>query len=151
MPAIFTLDTIASLLFGLGSVAYLAFNGVLIGAAAGHLLHVGYAQTFLSFVAGHGSFELTAIVLAGAGGLMLGHALIAPGERSRLGALRLRARSAVEILMGAGIMLLIAAFIEAFWSSSSFVVSGVKYVVGVTLWVLVLGYLIFSGRQRVVV
>ncbi|MCZ6641955.1 MAG: stage II sporulation protein M [Gammaproteobacteria bacterium] len=141
----------SGLLFGLGSVAYLAFNGVFIGAAAGHLLHVGYAQTFLSFVAGHGSFELTAIVLAGAGGLMLGHALIAPGERSRLGALRLRARSAVEILMGAGIMLLIAAFIEAFWSSSSFVVSGVKYVVGVTLWVLVLGYLMFSGRQRVVV
>ncbi|MCH8141552.1 MAG: hypothetical protein IH908_08145 [Proteobacteria bacterium] len=63
----------------------------------------------------------------------------------------MRARSAVEILMGAGFMLLIAAFIEAFWSSSSFVVAWVKYVVGITLWMVVLGYLIFSGRRRVVV
>ena len=141
----------SGLLFGLGSVAYLVFNGVAIGAATGHLLHAGYSQTFLSFVAGHGSFELTAIVLAGAGGMMLGHALIAPGELSRLAALRMRARSAVEILMGAGFMLLIAAFIEAFWSSSSFVVAWVKYVVGITLWMVVLGYLIFSGRRRVVV
>ncbi len=141
----------SGLLFGLGSVSYLVFNGVTIGAATGHLLHAGYSQTFLSFVAGHGSFELTAIVLAGAGGMMLGHALIAPGEQSRLAALRLRARSAVEILLGAGFMLLIAAFIEAFWSSSSFVVAWVKYVVGITLWMVVLGYLIFSGRRRVVV
>lgn len=141
----------SGLLFGLGSVSFLVFNGVAIGAAAGHLLHAGYSQTFLSFVAGHGSFELTAIVLAGAGGMMLGHALIAPGELSRLAALRLRARSAVEILLGAGFMLLIAAFIEAFWSSSSFVVAWVKYVVGITLWMVVLGYLIFSGRRRVVV
>ena len=141
----------SGLLFGLGSVFYLVFNGVAIGAATGHLLHAGYSQTFLSFVAGHGSFELTAIVLAGAGGMMLGHALIAPGEQSRLAALRLRARSAVEILLGAGFMLLIAAFIEAFWSSSSFVVAWVKYVVGITLWMVVLGYLTFSGRRRVVV
>lgn len=141
----------SGLLFGLGSVSYLVFNGVAIGAATGHLLHAGYSQTFLSFVAGHGSFELTAIVLAGAGGMMLGHALIAPGEQSRLAALRLRARSAVEILLGAGFMLLIAAFIEAFWSSSSFVVAWVKYVVGITLWMVVLGYLTFSGRRRVVV
>ncbi len=141
----------SGLLFGLGSVAYLVFNGVFIGAVTGHLLHVGYAQTFLSFVAGHGSFELTAIVLAGSGGLMLGHALIAPKELGRLTALRIRARGAVEILIGAGCMLLIAAFIEAFWSSSSFVASWVKYGVGVILWALVLGYFIFSGRQRVVV
>ena len=141
----------SGLLFGLGSVSYLVFNGVAIGAATGHLLNAGYSQTFLSFVAGHGSFELTAIVLAGAGGMMLGHALIAPGEQSRLAALRLRARSAVEILLGAGFMLLIAAFIEAFWSSSSFVVAWVKYVVGITLWMVVLGYLTFSGRCRVVV
>ncbi len=141
----------SGLLFGLGSVSYLVFNGVAIGAATGHLLHAGYSQTFLSFVAGHGSFELTAIVLAGAGGMMLGHALIAPGEQSRLAALRFRARSAVEILLGAGFMLLIAAFIEAFWSSSSFVVAWVKYVVGIALWIVVLGYLIFSGRRRVVV
>ena len=81
---------------------------------------------------------------------MLGHALVAPGHQTRLVALRLKARSSVEILIGAGAMLLIAALIEAFWSSSSVVVSWLKYIVGIVLWIVVLGYLIFSGRRRVV-
>ena len=80
---------------------------------------------------------------------MLGHALVAPGESSRLVALRVRARDAVEILLGAGIMLFVAAFIEAFWSSSSVVTAWVKYSVGVVLWVVVISYFVVSGRRRV--
>jgi uncharacterized membrane protein SpoIIM required for sporulation len=60
-------QTFASgLLFGLGSLFFLLFNGLMIGAVAGHLTQIGYGETFWSFVIGHGSFELTAIALAGA-------------------------------------------------------------------------------------
>lgn len=48
------------------------------GAIAGHLTDIGYGQTFWPFVIGHGAFELTAIALAGAAGLKLGWALLAP-------------------------------------------------------------------------
>ena len=34
------------LLFGLGSVFFLFFNGLMIGAVAGHLTQIGYGQTF---------------------------------------------------------------------------------------------------------
>jgi uncharacterized membrane protein SpoIIM required for sporulation len=67
------------LLFGLGSAFFLFFNGLMIGAVAGHLTEIGFGQTFWPFVIGHGAFELTAIALAGAAGLKLGWALIAPG------------------------------------------------------------------------
>ena len=60
----------AGLLFGLGSVLFLIFNGLIIGAICGHLTEIGYGQTFWSFVIGHGAFELTAIALAGAAGLL---------------------------------------------------------------------------------
>ncbi len=136
------------LAFGIGSIGYIVYNGLVIGAVAGHLIHVGFASTFLPFVSGHGSFELTAIVLAGGAGLMLGHALIAPGEYSRREALRRRGRDAIEIIFGSTLMLLIAAFVEAFWSSSTLLPSMVKYIVGAGLWLLVIGYLTISGRGR---
>ncbi len=65
-------------LYGVGTLFLLLFNGVVIGAVAGHLTRVGYQDTFWPFVSGHGSFELTAIVICGAAGLMLAHALSPP-------------------------------------------------------------------------
>lgn len=136
----------SGLTFGLGTILYVLFNGVYIGAAAGHLVNVGYQSNFFSFVVGHGSFELTAIVIAGGAGLMLGHALIAPGVNRRLDALRNVAPDAVQIVIGAALMCLVAAFIEAFWSSSTVLPTMVKFAVGGVLWALVFGYLLFAGR-----
>ncbi|WLG94800.1 stage II sporulation protein M [Pseudomonas sp. FP198] len=139
-------QTFASgLLFGLGSAFFLFFNGLTIGAVAGHLTQIGSGSTFWSFVIGHGAFELTAIVLAGAAGLLLGWALIAPGRLTRGEALRLAAGKSVLIIGGVVLLLLIAAFVEAYWSSSA-VTPTTKYIVGALLWLLVLGYLLFAGR-----
>jgi len=134
------------MLFGLGTVLLLLFNGVVLGAVAGHLTRIGYQETFWPFVSGHGAFELTAIVICGAAGLILGHALIAPGQLTRLEALKLGAREALPLVMGAAFMLLIAAFIEAFWSSSP-VAGEIKYGVAGLFWILVLLYLGLAGRK----
>jgi len=142
-------QTFASgLLFGLGSVFFLLFNGLIIGAVAGHLTQIGYGQTFWSFVIGHGAFELTAIALSGAAGLQLGWALIAPGRQPRAEALRLMARKSVLLICGVMLFLLIAAFIEAYWSSMTTLAPLTKYLVGGSLWVLVALYLLFAGRDR---
>jgi len=137
----------AGLLFGLGSVFFLIFNGLVIGAVSGHLTEIGYGQTFWSFVIGHGAFELTAIALAGAAGLQLGWALIAPGQLTRGESLRLAARKSVQMLCGVMIFLLIAAFIEAYWSSTTLIAPWVKYLVGAALWMLVTAYLGLAGRN----
>ncbi|MOA06997.1 hypothetical protein D3C78_1266690 [compost metagenome] len=142
-------QTFASgLLFGLGSVFFLIFNGLMIGAVAGHLTYVGYGQTFWSFVIGHGAFELSAIALAGAAGLKLGWALVAPGRLPRAEALRLAARKSVLLICGVMLFLLIAAFIEAYWSSMTGPSRQTKYLVGAALWLLVVVYLVFAGRYR---
>ncbi|VVN37884.1 stage II sporulation protein M [Pseudomonas fluorescens] len=142
-------QTFASgLLFGLGSVFFLIFNGLMIGAVAGHLTYVGYGPTFWSFVIGHGAFELSAIALAGAAGLKLGWALVAPGRLPRAEALRLAARKSVLLICGVMLFLLIAAFIEAYWSSMTGPSHQTKYLVGAALWLLVVVYLVFAGRRR---
>jgi uncharacterized membrane protein SpoIIM required for sporulation len=140
-------QTFASgVLFGLGSLFYLVFNGLVIGAVVGHLSQIGYGETFWSFVVGHGAFELTAIALAGAAGLKLGWALLVPGRFSRGEALRLAAQVSVRLIGGVIGMLLIAAFVEAYWSSMTWPSPTIKYVVGALLWLLVLSYFIRAGR-----
>jgi uncharacterized membrane protein SpoIIM required for sporulation len=141
-------QTFASgLMFGLGTVFFLLFNGLTIGAIAGHLTQIGSGGTFWSFVIGHGAFELTAIALAGAAGLQLGWALIAPGRLTRGEALRLAAGKSVLMIAGVMLFLLTAAFIEAYWSSSA-VTPTTKYIVGALLWLLVISYLSLAGRVR---
>ncbi|MEO7243212.1 MAG: stage II sporulation protein M [Variovorax sp.] len=138
----------AGLLAGIGSALVLVFNGLYAGAVGGYLIAVGHGRNFLSFVVTHTAFELTAIVLAGAAGLRLGFALIAPGRTSRFEALRLAARKAVVLIYGVVGMLLVAAAVEAFWSSARWVAPQVKYGVGAVCWALVLGYLGWQGRPR---
>lgn len=140
----------AGIFAGIGSALYLVFNGLFAGAIAGHLVAAGHAENFFSFVVTHAAFELTAIVLAGAAGLRLGHAWLAPGRLTRLQALRANARAAVVVVYGVIGMLVIAAAVEAFWSSSRWIGSPVKYGVAAACWLVVLAYLGWQGRPRVV-
>ena len=133
---------------GVGSLFFLAYNGIAAGSLAGYLTARGHGETFYSFVVTHGAFELTAIVLAGAAGLRLGHALLAPGRRTRRAALELAARESAVLVYGVVALLLIAAGLEAFWSSARWVAPAVKFAAGGVCWALVIAYLVGQGRAR---
>ena len=132
--------------FGVGTVYVLIYNSIALGTISAFLVAKGHSERFLSFVVSHGSFELTAIVVSGAAGLVIGHAVIAPGQYSRGEALLRRGRVGVKLALGAGAMLAVAAVIEAFWSPLG-IPPVFKYVVGGLLWILVFFYLTFSGRS----
>jgi uncharacterized membrane protein SpoIIM required for sporulation len=136
------------LFFGIGSLFFLALNGALAGSIAGYVTWRGFGENFYSFVITHGAFELTGIVLAGAAGLVLGHALLVPGRHSRLAALELAARRAIVIVYGMTAMFVVAAALEAFWSSARWVPAQVKIGVGAACWVAVIAYFVFQGRPR---
>lgn len=136
------------LLAGVGSIWFLGANGVILGAVAGYLTQIGYTQTFWSFVAGHSSLELVAIVISGAAGLRLGMAVIAPGNMSRRAALVAAARPAVRLMYGAAMLFLAAAFVEAFWSPVTEFGFETKIIVGIAGWVLLLGYFLLAGRAH---
>lgn len=138
----------SGIFFGIGTVAVLALNGVVISAVFTHLILVGSSETLFSFVAGHSALELTAIAISGAAGLRLGQAMLAPGAVARSTAIR-RARKPVVILVfGAMIMFFLAAFVEAFWSTVRFPPT-LKYGVGIGFWILVVGYFVLAGRNAV--
>jgi len=130
---------------GLGSAFYLVENGLATGAIMGYVAAKGAGDNILTFVVGHGSLELGAIVLAGGAGLALGWSIIAPGDKTRIASLQSAARSVVVVVFGAAVMLFMAAAVEGFWSSSS-LPTVVKRSVGATMFVIVMAYLTFAGR-----
>lgn len=136
------------ILAGFGSLLMLAYNALFIGATGGYLTSLGYSSTFYTFVVGHGTVELLAIVFSGAAGWRLGWALIRPGGRlSRRDGLRATARQVLPLVYGAAFFLVLAAGIEAFWSSRP-LAPAVKYSVGGGIAVLVLLYILLAGRSR---
>jgi uncharacterized membrane protein SpoIIM required for sporulation len=139
----------SGLLLGLGSIFFLLANGLDGGAVAGHLTRMGLGGNFWSFVITHSALETTGLVLAGAAGMRLGFALLSPGRKTRLQAMKDSARNGVNIVYGAAFMVFLAAFFEAFWSSSALVPVTVKLAVGGSLWALVIAYFLFAGRRHV--
>jgi uncharacterized membrane protein SpoIIM required for sporulation len=135
----------SGIFFGLGSAFVLVYNGLVLGAVAGHLHNAGFGETFYPFVIGHSSFELTAVVLAGSTGVRLGLAALAPGRMTRARSLRETARECVPVVYGLTVLLVVAALVEAFWSASP-VPPPARYLVGAAGWAAVLGYLALAGR-----
>ena len=134
--------------FGLGTLAALVFNGTFLGAIAGHLTQIGYGANFWGFVSGHAALELVGLVLAGAAGLRLGYALVAPGRLTRAAALRASGPATATLLYGAALMTVGAAVIEAFWSSRVSLPLEVKVAFGLLMWFITIAYLALGGRDR---
>jgi uncharacterized membrane protein SpoIIM required for sporulation len=121
-------------------------NGLSIGAILGYVASQGAGDNIITFIVGHGSLELGAIVLSGGAGMTLGWSMVAPGERTRLASLQAAGREVVVIIFGAAVMLLMAAGIEAYWSSSS-LSSDVKRGVGGAMFVVVALYMALVGHR----
>jgi len=134
------------LLAGVGTIFVLVFNGISIGTVAGYLQAVGHGGPLFRFICTHGALELSAIVIAGGAGLRLGLALVAPGNRRRRDALVHAGRIGARLSLGVALMLLGAAFIEAFWSSIAWLPDLLRFSVAGLLWAAVLAWLWRGGR-----
>ncbi len=106
---------------GIGSLIWLAANGVFLGLVFGYMATIDATTRghFFEFVSAHGPFELTGIALAGAAGLRLGLGLVDTRGLTRGAALAVAARRAMPILGAAALLVALAAPIEAFVSPSA--------------------------------
>ena len=136
-------------LVGIGTCFVLITNGISIGIIKGAILAEGNptADNFFSFIISHGAFELTAIVIAGAGGLIVAQGILMPGQRTRMDSVKHHGVEALQLALGAGGMLFVAAMLEGYFSPLP-IPSMIKYFVGSFLWLLVVMYLTMSGRER---
>ncbi len=100
--------------FALPTVVLLLYNGLSIGAFIAVFASKGLGFEIGGWLAIHGTTELFAIALAGAGGVLIGRAVAFPGEMSRMESLRSKSEQASIILGGVVVMMFVAGLIEAF-------------------------------------
>jgi uncharacterized membrane protein SpoIIM required for sporulation len=103
------------ILAGIGSLWVLATNGLLLGMVITLCIRYRFWE-ILIFVSAHGVIELTAIFIAGGAGLLIGKALLMPGDLRRIDALVENGRLAIKLILGCIPMLLVAGVIEGFIS-----------------------------------
>ena len=104
--------------FGLLTLYSLFVNGMLLGVIGAACHHYGMSLALWSFVAAHGSLELPSIIIAGAAGLRLGHAMLFPGGYRWKDSLAKGGIEATRLVSGIIPLLVIAGCLEGFFSPS---------------------------------
>ena len=102
----------SGVLLGLGTVYFLVYNGIALGAVAGYINALGYGANFWNFVTAHSVMELSGLVVAGAAGLFMGYSILRARRYYRTDWLRIVKGEILTLLLPAIIMLAIAALIE---------------------------------------
>jgi uncharacterized membrane protein SpoIIM required for sporulation len=135
------------ILGGVGTVYFLAMNGVVMGVIAAACWQSGMSLQLWSFVAPHGALELPAIFMAGGGGLLLARGLLFPGELPRRDAIAFYGGQGVRLALGIIPMLFVAGTLEGFFSPSYLPVAA-KFACSAAVGGLLVLYLTQCGRER---
>lgn len=133
--------------FGLGTLYYLAVNGGNIASVLALTYGAGFGNDLVTFMVGHGVIELSCIFIAGGAGLLIGSALIMPGDLSRADALKSRGKDAVVLMMGVALLLVVAGTIEGFISPAP-IRPAIKFSIGALTGLAMYSYLLLAGRDH---
>lgn len=117
----------AGLLLSLGTGFMLLQNGVMVGCFFTFLAQQGFLNESFKVVMLHGTLELSAIVIAGAAGFVMGNSILFPGTYSRMASFKKGAIKGLKIVMGLMPVFILAGFIEGFftrYTSMPWILSG---------------------------
>jgi uncharacterized membrane protein SpoIIM required for sporulation len=105
---------IFGVLASIGTVFILIYNGIMVGAFQYFFVEQGvFWESFLTIWI-HGTLEISAIIIAGAAGLVAGSGLLFPGTYRRVQAFQLSMRRGLKIFIGIVPIIILAGFFESF-------------------------------------
>ena len=133
--------------FGLPVIYVMITNGISLGGLFGLTQAYGLGGGLFDFVIAHGVLELSIVIAIGGGGLMMGWALISPGNRKRSDALVDATVRAFILVLGLAPLLVVAGTIEGNISPSDAPFSA-KLLIGLSTGTLLYSYLLLAGRPR---
>lgn len=99
---------------GAGTVYMLFKNGVMLGSFQYFFFarDLGWESVLVIWI--HGALEISAIVIAGGAGLVIGRSMLFPGTYTRLQSLRTGVKDGLKIMIGLVPIFIAAAFFEGF-------------------------------------
>jgi uncharacterized membrane protein SpoIIM required for sporulation len=137
----------AGIAAGLGTAFVLLYNGILLGTVAGLMAGAGQGRVLAELVVAHGVLELSCIVVAGASGLRLGWALVAPGRQTRGDSIVAEGRKTVLLVLGTAPWLVLAGLVEGVLTPAGTGLTNVL-LVGIGLGALFWSLVVLLGRAR---
>ena len=134
-------------LFGVGAFYDIAFFGAHVGSVFGaaYKLNPPFGADLAEFVVGHGVIEISVVCFCAGAGMMIGYAIINPGDLTRGQALKKKGMEAAKIVVGCACLLVVAGLIEGFISPSA-LPAALKYGTGILSGVVMYSYLFLVGR-----
>lgn len=105
---------IFGILFGIGTIIILFYNGIMIGAFEYMFFAKGLGAKSLMVIWIHGTLEIWSIVIAGAAGIIIGSSIMFPGTFSRMQSFKKGVKDAVKILLSLIPFFIAAAFLESY-------------------------------------
>jgi uncharacterized membrane protein SpoIIM required for sporulation len=100
--------------FGVPSMYLLAHEAARVGVFDQLFVGKGLGLQFFLVVFVHGTLELTAIIISGAAGLIMGKSMLFPGTIRRIDAFKAGAKDGIKIMVGLIPVFALAAFFEGF-------------------------------------
>ncbi|CAN5436653.1 stage II sporulation protein M [soil metagenome] len=135
--------------FGIGTIYVLIMNGLSIGGVLGvcYKPNTEFGNALITFMVGHGVIELSCIFIAAGAGMLIGYALINPGDLTRGATLKKNGLEAVRLAIGCACLLVIAGIIEGFLSPSA-LPPFIKFGTGIWTGIAMYSYLLLLGRKE---
>jgi len=105
---------VSGVLFSFGSIVSLFRNGIMLGSFQYFFFskNLGLQSVLVIWI--HGTLEISAIVLAGAAGLVLGNSILFPKTYTRKASVLKGAKDGLKIVFGLVPIFIVAAFLESF-------------------------------------
>ena len=138
---------VSGIIAAMGTILVLLYNGVMVGAFQYFFVEYGYFQESFLTIWQHGTLEISSIIISGAAGLTLGRGLLFPGSYSRMQAFRLSGMQSLKIMMGVIPILIMAGFIEGFFTRHTEVPDLLRLVVIILSLTFVLFYFGWFPRR----
>ncbi|OJW77278.1 MAG: hypothetical protein BGO69_17995 [Bacteroidetes bacterium 46-16] len=104
----------SGIFLSLGTIYFLFKNSLMIGAFEYMFFQHGMGFKSILVVFTHGTLEISALIIAGCAGLVMGNSLLFPRSYTRLQSLMMATRDAVKILISLIPVFITAAFFEGF-------------------------------------
>lgn len=105
---------VAGFLLSIGTVWLLFKNGVMLGAFQYMFFAKGLGLQSVLVIWIHGTLEISAIIIAGGAGLIVGNGILFPGTLSRIQSLRKATKEGLKLMIGLIPVFIMAAFLEGF-------------------------------------
>lgn len=117
---------VAGVLFSVGSAMILLTNGIMLGVFQYFFFKKGLLLTSALTIWIHGTLEITAIIIAGGAGMIMGNSLLFPGTYKRGVSFRKGAADGIKVVTALVPVFIVAGFLEGFVTRQFYLPSGVK-------------------------